>query len=314
MKIEQIRELFNNGIDEISNSIGYEAVANMRNNLYKLDTINRILLYTQNKDAFDVRTALEWSTCNRDIRINQKPIYLVVPYYKTKYIDSDSNNEINVDDLNVDELNKALEYGIITKHEDIESTNIESYFDIRQTKPVNNINYSIEKHALSSGKILMILKDITGYSIEESEIDYCSDNERTVFISKKSYKELAKSVSKILCNYYIKRLTAEDIVNTSEFSDYDKELLETTIRFGISTLCGVNYNEDFSAVKHTTKEKIIDIFNISNSIIIDVAARLDTNTGIKNYDAYHNLVITKKAEAILNIMEANSIYKIMKGE
>lgn len=313
MKIEQIRELFNDGIDEISNQTGYETVANMRNNLYKLDTINRILLYTQNKDAFDVRTALEWSTCNRDIKSNQKPIYLVVPSYKTKYIDSVSNNEISIDDLNVDELNKALEYGIITKYEEIESTNIESYFDIRQTKPVNNINYTIEKYALSSGKLLMILKNITGYNIEESEIDYCSDNERTVFISKKQYKELAKSVSKMLCNYYIKRLNAEGIVNTSELSDYDKELFETTIRFGISTLFGINYNEDFSAVKHTSKEKIIDILNISNSIIIDVAARLDTNTGIQNHDAYHNLVITKKAEAILNIMEANSIYKTMKG-
>ena len=66
-------------------------------------------------------------------------------------------------------------------------------------------------------------------------------------------------------------------------------------------------------MRNTSKKRLLDILNINNIIIIDIAEQLDFNNVESNNDLIHNNLIIKKAEVLLNIMEANNINKIMKG-
>ena len=314
MNIEQVKEIFEKGLNVISSPIDYTNLINMRNNLYKLDTINRILLYTQNKEAFDVKTALEWSVLNRDIRKGQTPIYLMVPSYKSQYIDTETGEPVEITDLNIDELNKALKYNIITKVENIESTDIVSYFDIRQTKSINNIEYNINKPIMTASSLLELITNITGCTVEESDIDYYSKKDNKLSVRKQSYNDLLVTLSRVIYQYYIDKLTSTNSVDISDFSEYDNELLNITVLYSIVTLLGGEINFNFDIVRHTPKNRIIDILNISNSIIIEVASKALFSNSEQNIDTFHSIAVTKKAEALLNIMEANDINKKMKGE
>lgn len=314
MDTHEIKDIFNKGLDMISNPNDYKNIINMRNNLYRLDTINRILVYAQNKNAFDIKSRAEWSIQCRDIMKRQKPIYLIIPRYKTEYIDSESGEELINSDLSVDELNRALEYGVVIKKESILNTDIETFYDIRQTKSLNGNKYNINKPILSTKKVLELLINITNCSIEESELDYYSNNENKLYISKQSYSSIVNTVSKIIRDYYIKKLSDNNVIDTSEFSEYDNELLNSTIIYSIKTLlCVNNYNDNFDIVRNTSKKRLLDILNINNIIIIDIAEQLDFNNIESNSDLIHNNLIIKKAEVLLNIMEANNINKIMKG-
>lgn len=314
MNIHEIKDIFNKGLDIISNPNDYKNIIDMRNNLYRLDTINRVLVYVQNKDAFDIKSRAEWSIQCRDIMKRQKPIYLIMPKYKTEYIDCESGEELINSDLSIDELNKALEYGVVVKKETISNTYIEAFYDIRQTKSLNGNKYSINKPILSTKKVLELLVNITNCSVEESELDYYSNSENKLYISKQSYSNVVNTVSKIIKDYYIKRLSDNNIIDTSEFSEYDNELLDSTIIYSIKTLlCVNNDNNSFDIVRNTSKKRLLDILNINNIIIIDIAEQLDFNNTESNNDLIHNNLIIKKAEVLLNIMEANNINKIMKG-
>lgn len=314
MDTHEIKDIFNKGLDMISNPNDYKNIINMRNNLYRLDTINRILVYVQNKNAFDIKSRAEWSIQYRDIMKRQKPIYLIIPRYKTEYIDSESGEELINSDLSVDELNRALEYGVVIKKESISNTAIETFYDIRQTKSLNGNKYNINKPILSTKKVLELLINITSCSIEESELDYYSNSENKLYISKQSYSNIVNTVSKIIRDYYIKKLSDNNVIDTSEFSEYDNELLNSTIIYSIKTLlCVNNYNDNFDIVRNTSKKRLLDILNINNIIIIDIAEQLDFNNVESNNDLIHNNLIIKKAEVLLNIMEANNINKIMKG-
>ena len=315
MEAENLKDLFEKGIDIISSPKEYAHIVNMKNNLYRLDTINRILLYVQNDNAFDVRTALEWSSLNRDIRKGQKPAYMILPSYDVKYIDNETGETIKDSDLSPDELVRAIEYGIVKRDESIQDTEVIPYFDIRQTKSVNNAEYKVDKPSKSSKELLRILCEITGYSIEESEMDYISNSEKAIYISKKAYNELVLTFAEFIIKYYKYKLAENGIVDTSNFSEYEMELLETTLKYSIVTLFGQDIQCSFDIVRYTNKEKIMEILNISNSIIIDIASHMRIgDTSNTNIDAYHSMNITRKAEVLLNIMEANKINKKMKGE
>ena len=102
-------------------------------------------------------------------------------------------------------------------------------------------------------------------------------------------------------------------MNIDELSDYDKQLLEDSISYSISTLFGVNINKSFDIVRHTSNDMLTTILNITDNVVFEIVQYLEFNTDSKVEDAISNISRLRKSEALLNILEANNILNKMKG-
>lgn len=315
MEIAEVYEIFSKNINKVLNPSSYKNIIRKDNNLGRFDVLNRILLSIQNINAYDVRTADEWLLDNRVIKKGSKPCYILVPLYKHEYIDSDSGKPVNTGDLTLDETNAAIKYGLIQREDKIETSYTKSVFDIRQTKPNKaNEKYKITKPVIKTSKIIGLVRDITGCTVEKSDMTYYSKSNNTFYISKQEYKQLCMNVVDVIVDYCIDNLV-NAIPNNSEieFSEYDIELIRNTLTFSLDTFLRDGRDSNFDIVMHTSTEKVLTILNITDSIVFNITSSLEYNNQIMTRDISYNIDMLKKAEALLDIMEANNVNKKMKG-
>lgn len=318
MGISELTDLIHNNTDKLTSIDGYKAILNRGNNLIRFDVLNRILIYLQLENAFDLKTVEEWGILGRKIRSNQKPIFIAIPKYKTTYIETDTGNSIDTSDLTPDELLKALEYKIIHREDNIDTVCTLPLYDIRQTVSANNIEYNINKPILNASSILQLLSDITGATIEVCDEDYYSVSSNSIFICKKPYKDLATTVSKFLVKYIMNYKIDNILMNTlgiqkNDFSKYEITLLENSIYYAICTLLAAESDVDLSYLQHISYADMVNILNAVDTAILDIIRYMTFTDNNSDLDAIDNITKLHRAEVILDIMEANSINKVMKG-
>lgn len=312
MNIEDLKDIFDAGKNALNDPYAYKDIINMKLGMLRIDSINRIIAYKQNNNITDLRTEFEWEILGRSIRKGQKPIYVIMPKNTYKYIDTETGRQLDDGELTIDELNKALEYNIVSRVHTMEGTNVQAVFDIKQTKG-NNSKYKVDKVIVNSSYILDILKNNFDITIELSDDTYYSESRKMLYIKKQTLTELIYTFSNIVIPIYIDSVNKDIGVNTYEYSEYEKEILNNTLIYGIYTLLGKEITLSFDNVRFISKERLIEILNIQYIIVSNIAQLMKFNTGEKPMSISHSLEIHKKAEAILDIMEANNISKIMKG-
>lgn len=311
METVEISKLFQDNIDKVLTPSRYKHIIKRDNNLSRFDILNRILIEIQCPNAFDVRTSEEWIIDNRNIKTKSKGINIVLPMYSYKYIDAENGKEININDLTLDELNAAIQHGVVHKEELLETTCIQQLYDIRQTVSIDNSKYEIQKPILKSSSIIGMFKNITGCNIQYSDITYYSKSKNILTVSKQNYNELAVNLVDILVDFYLNIIKNEEY--STELSEYDTDLLKYTLQYSFDTLLRDNRDCEFDIVRHTSTDKLLLILNISDSIIGSISENIKYSNSTINRDAASSIETLKKAEALLNIMEANNISKIMKG-
>ena len=318
MGISELTNLIQNNSDKITSMAGYKAILNRGNNLIRFDVLNRILIYLQLENAFDLKTVDEWAIVGRRIRNNQNPVFIILPKYKTTYIETDTGRSINESDLTPDELLKALEYNIVRREDNIETVYKIALYDIRQTIKTNDTEYNINKPVLNSSSVLQLLSDVTGATIEVCDEDYYSVSSNAIFICKKQYKELASTVSKFLVKYIMSYKLEDILINTlgiqsNDLSKYEMTLLENSLDYTLCTLLATESSVDLSYLQHVTYDNIINILNVVDSAISEIIKYIKFTDNDNSLDAITTITKLHKAEVILDVMEANSINKIMKG-
>lgn len=313
MESTEISKLFIENINKILTPQGYKHIISKDNNLFRFDVINRLLIEIQCKDAFDVRTADEWEINNRKVKKKSKGINILIPMYSTQYIDVDTREPINIEEFTADELMLALKLNIIEKIENIDTMFVKEVFDIKQTNSYDNYKYIPYKPVIKSSTLIEIVRDITGCLIEKSDITYYSKSDNKFMVNRQSYTQLSKYVVDVLVEYYMNNYITDSIISEYKYTEYDLDLIRLTIQYSLDTLLITHRDADFDIVNHTSTDKLINILTITDSIVFNVIEKIDYTGASINKDITFSINNLKKAEALLDIMEANNISKIMKG-
>jgi NAD-dependent dihydropyrimidine dehydrogenase PreA subunit len=320
MKSEELYNILVNNINSILTPENYKHVINKNNNLSRYDILNRLLIEIQYPGAYDVRTEDEWVMDNRCIKSNAKKINIMCPVYKHQYIDTKTNEPIKDDDLSIDEISLALKYGIIRRDDSINDVSVISVYDIRETKNTVDDKYDILKLKLGYQILLYVATNILRCSVVQSESNSYSKENKKLFVMKQDYNSMAAFVAKTLTEHYKDDLVKDAIKSYNptiidNMTEYDNELLINTIQYTIETMFGLQSEISFDIVTHTNSERALDILIIADSITSELNKYLVYNkdNDSTSTDMTYKIEIMKRAEMLLDIMEANKINKIMKG-
>lgn len=314
METVEISKLFQDNINKVLTPNGYKHIIRRDNNLSRFDILNRILIEIQYSNAYDVRTSEEWLIDNRSVKTNSKGISIMLPVYSSKYIDAETGEEININDLTLDELNAAIQHNVVLRKDSLETTCIKQLYDIRQTISLDNSKYTVSKPIIKSSSIINMFQAVTGCTVEYGDMTYYSKSKNILTVSKQKYTDLATNLVDILVDFYIKTAINNVCSNDDiDFSEYDIDLIKYTLQYSLDTLLRDNRDCEFDIVRHTSTDKLLLILNIIDSIISGISENIEYNNSNISRDAVSSIETLKKAEALLNIMEANNISKIMKG-
>ena len=324
MNNKEILELLEDLDDIMYDSSRLKNILRLDNNLINFEVINRILIEIQsdtNKPAFELKSRKEWELENRTVIEGQQPIYITVPVYQTCYIDAEKDVEITDDDkLTYDELVKAVELGLVIKTEDMSSMSVIPVFDIRQTKSLLN-KYEVKRIRLSTSKILEMTSNLMKCTIQQGNVYKYIKDTNTLITKKGNYTEIVDALSSILSKYLINNKLKNILLSTKENSDSyitndDLDFIYKGLTYAINTLLGGTLNTDISIKNNITANKFIYMVNCIQCLASEVINYLmsddSTMSGIVS-DYISNISRIKKAEAILAIMEANDIHKVVTG-
>ena len=224
---------------------------------------------------------------------------------------------IEVKDFTPDELNKAIQLNIIHREDTVDSIYTQALYDIRQTYNMGEAKYSLSKPLIKQSDLLKIAKDILQCNIEQSELNYYSSNNNILYINsscdfKTTSTYIIDTLTEYFTQYYNNLLSNECKELNIVLSEYDVELLKCTIQYSLDSLFNVDRYIDFDTVRHTNNDKLLLIINISDCIINKITTYLKYSKP-KNIDSVRGIMIYRKAEAILDIMESNVLLNKMKG-
>ena len=286
----------------------------MNNNLIRFDALNRIIIALQSDSVYDLRTPEEWNIDTRKLMKDAKPLYIIAPKYSIKYISTHDGRELKSGELTVDELNKALQYNIVKRDSQLSSLFTIPMYDIKQTVSMIDEKYHVNKPKLSSVELIKIFTGITGSSIELCDSDYYSINEKEAFIKKGDYQEIAEKIVGFLLKYL--ENTKLDKLKDSDnltISDYDIDIIKNSLEVSIKTLFGIQDIESIHLKGKYILSDLIALLSIIDSCMIEIESKMKFSSTKTFGDAVESIKNIQKAEVILDLMEANSINRIMKG-
>lgn len=315
MNSTDISNFVNENIGKIANPNVYKSIIRKDNNLFRFDILNRILIYLQCNDAYDVRTAEEWIIDDRLVKNEDERIYLLFPKYVSRYIDSESGNVIDNESIGINEVNEALKYNIIQKETTIDSIETKVFTDIKNTKSIDDTEYKVAKPILSQKVLLEILVKVTGCTVEKSDMNYYAKNDNTLYLSETSYNGIANIVLSSIMTFFKHEGLIDKYIEeyNIDINEQSKLICEKTIEFMIASSFNCDINTEFSEVANTDINTLIDILNIADDVASIVISNIDYTSDLIKKDATYSINVIRRAEKLLNIMEANSIQKTMKG-
>lgn len=321
---EYANELYKN-IPKILDEDIYIAILNKGNNLARFDIINKIYITTvYGTDIYDVKTKEEWFSQGRKIIDTSKYINVSVPDYSSEYIDTETHKVVNISDFTVDEFRKAIEYGIIKKESKLENVIVQRVYDIKNTSNIDkDKKYSVPKPYISMNILFGILKKFMNITIEQSDdFTYFAKKEKHLYLSKSSYEDTVDELISILVDYFMETEVLSDIIEKSgldqiDLNSKDMDLLKESIKYSLMTVFNVNNKDELLSIlkrkEITDCNKLINILTISDYTVFNIIELLDYSDNSKVVDATSNILLIKKSEQLLSIMQANSVQSKMKG-
>ena len=307
MELLESAKFLQDNIYKMQDPVTYKNVLNRGNNLLGYDIINRMLIEFQYSNAVDVKTANGWREENREIKDGAKGIDILIPIYKVRYIDTETGEALKDNDLNVNEIEKALDIGLIQKENYIDALYTERVYDIKQTKNNSSSKYEMNSPVLTVSNILKWFIDITGCKVENCDTTYYSHSGNILYLSSIQYAELANNISQILTKYIVANVLKNKYYDTLE--KYEKELIEQSMQYSLSTLLGGNYEVSFQIIRSMHYSKLIMIANIIDCALFDIISKLKFKKANYSLDVSSSIERLNKAETLLDIMEANSMHK-----
>lgn len=314
MEVEElVRKLMDN-IDDVLTPSGYRRIINRDNALFNYDSLNRILIDMQNCDVSELRSPEDWLIHGRKVKSDARAINLILPNYKSKYVDPVTSETVDVSDLSSVELQNALGMSIVVKRDDIQELFVVQLYDIEDTIMVDyNEQYigMIIQHSIRN--VLNTFQEITKAEVViDTRIVY--DAEKNIlYVDKVPYTELVLALSPILANYIMNNKLEDILLHTlgihrSDLEPIEIELIEKSLVYSIKTLWHVNdFEADFHEVVGMDNGRIVNILNVIDACLVEAVEQLKLKKPSDKKDIISTMLKLRKSEALLNILEANYV-------
>lgn len=303
MNPDELSQYLKDNIERILDKDVYKRILNCGNNLIRFDSMNKIILALQiDRDAnvYDLRTPEEWDIAGRGVIDHSKCFTTAVPIYEVKYYDTSNNEEVSISDLNLDEKSKAIEIGIIRKESSVKNVRAVKVYDILNTKAICETPDTILKPILGVENLLQCFKDITDaqiYLTDAKEDYYYSAPENILYIPKSDYNTAVERVVEPLIVFY----------RRSKNCEIDIDEIEGELKYSITTL----FHGDISKLDLKVPDNVSDAIQIINNVDIIVSEivkrmKFSGNPELLTQPS-DNIDVLRKAEVVLNIVEAAAI-------
>ena len=252
--------------DELFNKLLYNG-----NALNRFSISNRILIKKQMDNASDLRSIDEWQLLGRSVINRALGISVLSPVLNEYYIDTDTGRRIRSNELSNLEIVKALELGIITKNTDVDDVQINTLYDISNTKG-EKVEYNA--NSIDLKRVTNTFKKLLGVNIE-----------------------INSDIETIMAAY----INSLDI----KLSSSAIELLQNSLLFSLESFMNNKESKGIDYIDIDINELAIVISCIDslNAMLVS------TISGVKSADAEHTITMIKKAKTLLAIIEANSLYR-----
>lgn len=300
-KIEKLEELVLLNIGNIfKNNLREYMKYNYENTT---TTLNRLLIFIQDKQAIDVDTKENWITKGRQVKPEALGIRIIVEKEIPKY----KSDNLDLVGVTVDELNKAIEFGIIEK-DVIQDNKVESIYDIRDTIIIDNKAY--EEYLDNMKNKTLKVSSLTEYiklegnlpdqhTIEKIERSLDGQDPKHIDAEIKIIKMI-----EIIANTEILKLKALGVND-----EWTLEIIEKHIIITLRHLYKIDSDDIDIGVGKTNIEDMLNIVDYVNQIYNLI---IKLNYGEQLIDLNKQLDIEKRAERLLKVMEANMAYRRMK--
>ena len=306
MEIAELRDLLHNNIKLITDVDKYKKIISRSNNLKNFDLINKVLVLSQCDNAVDIKTEDCWLLDGRKLNSKAKPIYLIAPVIKYSYIELETGETVDLTTITSDELNKALEYNLIEKTETIDDLYTIKVYDIRDTVSASDTEYVYKRKTTNSKELLEITENIMNVDIVLCEDDFYSKQDKTIYLSKKPFRSLVYTLSRYISQFIIDVYNEECTDNSIYNNKYLFKLLKETVTYSIYTLLSddntVGLDFDFDLLDTLDYTSVLEVINLADLLVDNIEIINGTHS-----EAITDIHKIKKADALLNVLEANAV-------
>lgn len=310
MEYTKLIELLNKNKHEILSNKILSIVLDKSNGLIGIEAINRILIALQREDCTDVCYADEIEIIGSKIDSNAVPIYIIGTQRDKVYVDCNTGNIADTSDLNIKEMQKAIELGIIKQDEIVTGYNTIALIDKRDIISENCSEMIGNKSKLNYNEILEIFKEITGADIVETDKMLYDIESNKLFIHDDENADVLSIVADGLYKY-IKKNTLEAIIKNQtnkQMSSNDQELLEQIIKYEIGTALGLKEEVRLATEYIAKYDELIEIINIADIATYDIIECINKNNNIRVANPEEVVKKISQCTDMLMAMQANSIY------
>ena len=318
MKIDELQSLFVNNIQSLYKYNMSEFLTRKQGTV-SLDFTNRLLVFIQDRAAMDVKSEYKWLIYGRKLKDNAYGINIIVPKYKITYTDKDTGEPISSIDLTPSEFNKAFKLGVIQKHKEVISYELDLLYDIRDTVIYDEGQYgkyinNLANKEIKISNILSFMEDALYINVVNGEkTEYTNGN---VVIGSEDVQDKVSKLIGILSNILsnqshileVTGLEREFIGKAIEYSLKTYNKISVNNKDEIDKLSNEVYNQ--LSLNEEDTDKLIDIMNIIETYVNSV---IDLSINQFETSVEKEFIINKKATRLLNILEANQVIKHMKG-
>lgn len=324
MVIDEYLEKLNSNLSRLIDENTFTKVLKLNNNLCRLNILNRIALATMYKEEiFDLKSEEEWFSVGRKIINKGDKIHLAIPMYTTSFIDSTTNETVETDKFTQDELALALKLNVIHKEENIDKLMVHDLYDIRNTSNIDkDTSYKVPKPEISLAEYFSIIHELTGITIEESDVSFFYEKDKLLFLCRDNYETTIDTLTDTLIKYIIHNMDkyVTDISNYSHLdigSKRKEKLLVASIKYSIKTLFGIdNKNDVIMALRLSgivSVDELVDILILVDELLFNIMKYVKYSSDTLYTDISTSINRIKKSELLLNILQANSIHNKIEG-
>lgn len=315
----QLYNLYESSISSVITSSMLSSLADTGCSIGAYNFINRVLIYIQNKYASNVMGADSWEVIGRSLVKKSSPIWIIDSITKTVYTDNETGETIDNVGLTLAEIDNAVRLGILSKSKEVVGIRSFPVFDVRDTEIYDNLTY---KEYLRSRKSNIKLSDIlntlsNGFKVKsipdpkgKSRFDKSNN---TLSIGRDSLESKVDAAA-LAIFYQMSSLKSEsepvissDIVDIAK--SFSQEYLKSCIvsdymvdESAFAKVDSLDLNDSDTLEQFMTI--MIELFDLLNAFIESVIPK---STGF-------NDSVIRKANELLNLLEANYEYSRLRGD
>lgn len=115
MAIKIIRKIEDNGVKVFDDEKSLKHYLDCVSATSSFSWYNSMLLFSSNKKPRRINTADSWTKEGHTVKRDAQPFTILIPKYKTEFIDTENGEAVDVETLSSDELAAALQNNILLK-------------------------------------------------------------------------------------------------------------------------------------------------------------------------------------------------------